>query len=48
MFKNKEQVMVVPVNYVSNIGNKFKFNENLTLQQSYCHYDSLGVYRPLY
>ena len=48
MFKNKEQVMVVPVNYVSNVGNKFKFNETLTLQQSYCHYDSLGVYKPLY
>ena len=48
MFKNKEQVMVVPVNYVSNIGNKFKFNETLTLKQSYCHYDSLGVYKPLY
>ncbi len=48
MFKNKEQIMVVPANYVSNIKNKFESNSSLSLKQSYCHYDSLGIYKPLY
>ncbi len=48
MFKNKEQVMVVPANYVSNINNKFAMNEFLTTKESFTHYDSLGTYKPLY
>ena len=48
MFKNKEQVMIVPANYVSNINNKFTANEFLTTKESFTHYDSLGTYKPLY
>lgn len=48
MFKNKEQIMVVPANYVSNINNKFAENNSLTTKESFTHYDSLGVYKPLY
>ena len=45
--KNKDQVLVVPVNYVSNIGNRFT-GTSLSTNSSYCLFDSTGVYEPRY
>ena len=47
MFKNKEQVMVVPVNYMNHLNNGFT-PTNTTTKISYGLYDSIGLYRPLY
>ena len=45
--KNKEQVLVVPVNYVSSVKNGFS-GTTFSLAKSYSLYDSIGVYRPRY
>ena len=47
MFKNKDQVMVVPVNYMNHLNNGFN-PTNTTTKISYGLYDSIGLYRPLY
>ena len=45
--KNKDQVLIVPITYVSHIGNNF-VGASLTTERSYCLYDSTGIYKPLY
>ena len=45
--KNKDQVLIVPITYVSHIGNNF-VGTSLTTERSYCLYDSTGIYKPLY
>jgi predicted NUDIX family phosphoesterase len=47
MFKNKEQIMVIPVNYMNHLSNGFT-PTNTTTKISYGLYDSIGLYRPLY
>ena len=47
MFKDKEQVLIVPVNYVSHINNGFT-GSDLKTKNSYSLYDSIGIYKPLY
>jgi hypothetical protein len=47
MFKDKEQVLIVPVNYVSHIDNGFT-GSDLKTKNSYSLYDSIGIYKPLY
>ena len=47
MFKNKEQILVVPVNYVFSIDNGF-IGTTLLTKQSYTLYDSVGKYKPIY
>ncbi len=45
--KNKDQILVVPVNYVSSIKNGFT-GASLFIKNSYGLYDSTGVYKPRY
>lgn len=45
--KRKEQVLVVPVTYLSHIENGFT-GVNISTESSYTLYDSIGVYKPLY
>lgn len=45
--KNKDQVLIVPTTYVSHIDNNF-VGTFLTTERSYCLYDSIGIYKPLY
>ena len=47
IFKNKDQVLIVPVNYVFNIDNGFT-GTSLPTKQSYTLYDSVGTYKPVY
>lgn len=44
---NKEQILVIPVNYVSKIGNKFTGISSFT-KKSYSVFDSNGIYEPRY
>ena len=44
----KEQVLIVPTNYVSHIGNGFVGTSSISTDDSYTLYDSTGVYKPLY
>lgn len=45
--KNKEQILVVPVNFVSSISNGFTGATSLS-RNSYSLYDSMGSYMPRY
>lgn len=45
---NKEQILVVPVNYVSYIKNGFTGAISINAKNSYSLYDSTGVYKPRY
>ena len=45
--KNKQQVLIVPTNYVSHIENGF-VGTSLSTENSYSTYDSIGTYKPLY
>ena len=45
--RNKEQILVVPVNYVSHIGNNFT-GTSLSTKSSYVQFDSTGLYEPRY
>lgn len=45
--KNKEQVLVVPTNFIK-VNNKFVGNSTITTKKSYSLYDSIGAYKPLY
>ena len=45
--KNKEQILVVPVNFVSSISNGFTGATSLS-RKSYSLYDSMGSYMPRY
>jgi predicted NUDIX family phosphoesterase len=44
--KNKTQVLIVPINYMFNIGHGF-IGTSLSTERSYILYDSVGVYKPL-
>ena len=46
--KNKEQVLVVPVNYISYLENGFTGATFINAINTYCLYDSTGVYKPRY
>ena len=46
--KNKEQVLVVPVNYVSSIKNGFSGAASFSTAKTFSLYDSIGVYKPRY
>ena len=46
--KNKEQILVVPVNYTSYIKNGFTGTSSVSTKSSYSLYDSTGVYEPRY
>jgi predicted NUDIX family phosphoesterase len=46
--KNKEQILVVPVNYVSSIKNGFSGATSFSTAKTYSLYDSIGVYKPRY
>lgn len=46
--KNKEQILVVPVNYVSSIKNGFSGATSFSTTKTYSLYDSIGVYKPRY
>lgn len=46
--KNKEQVLVVPVNHVSHIRNKFTGAFSISAKSSYSLFDSIGVYKSRY
>ena len=46
--KNKEQILVVPVNYVSSIKNGFSGATSFSTVKTYSLYDSIGVYKPRY
>ena len=45
--KNKDQVLVVPVNFVSSISNGFSGATSLS-KNNYSLYDSMGTYKPRY
>ena len=45
---NKEQILVVPVNYTSYIKNGFTGASSISTARSYSLYDSTGVYEPIY
>ena len=45
---NKEQILVVPVNYVSYIKNGFTGAISINTKNTYSLYDSTGVYKPRY
>ena len=46
--KNKEQVLAVPVTYVSHINNGFTGAAFINAVNTYCLYDSTGVYKSRY
>ena len=46
--KNKEQVLVVPVNYISYLENGFTGASFINAINTYCLYDSTGVYKSRY
>ena len=46
--KNKEQVLAVPVNYVSYLKNGFTGAAFINAMNTYSLYDSTGVYKPRY
>lgn len=45
---NKDQILVVPVNYTSYIKNGFTGATSLSTKNSYSLFDSVGVYEPRY
>lgn len=46
--KNKDQILAVPVTYVSHINNGFTGAASFNIKNSYSLYDSTGVYKPRY
>lgn len=46
--KNKEQILIIPTNYISHLGHGFVGNLSISTESSYVLYDSTGIYKPLY